>query len=198
MNKKTQEKETLSLQEQSDELYTWGKEELKDKKNQRDLFFLLLSIPSVCFLFTASSGTVKENAYSLGILFSLSLLNSVSYKKSKADIERQVLGAIKNRETGTKEYKENETRYKADFKLRNDARKMDAINMLGFLIAFGSLATLTVGAITEKTTYPTGIIAGLLIWSATTYWAKHNVEQINNRYKSNLNKIVKLKSLEKE
>ncbi len=193
-----QEDKNLSLQKEADKLYAWGQDELKSKKTGRETFSLLLLIASGCFVACMAEQTVKENAYSFGILASLFMLNYVSYQKSKANIERQVLGSIKNKEMGTKEYKENETRYKSDFKLLNDARKIDATNILGFLIALGGLLTLTGGAITEKITYPTGILAGLVICSATNYWSKHNIEHINNRYKSNLNKIIKLKSLEKE
>lgn len=195
----TQKKqENLSLQIKADELYQDAQKELEDKKKSRDFFFILLSIPSIAFLVSCSDSSAKENIYAFCILASLCLLNSVSYQKSKADIECQFLYSIKNNEKATKEYKENELRVKEGFKLRNEARKIEAKNILGYLIAFGGLLTLTAGAISEKTTYPTSFLAGLLICSATSYWAKHNVECINNKYKANLNKIVKLKSLEKE
>lgn len=196
MNKQNQE--TLALQAKTDEFYQEAQKELEDKKKSRDFFFVILSMPSIAFLVSLSDSSAKENIQAFCILASLCLLNSVLYQKSKADIECQFLYSIKNEEKATKEYKENELRVKEGFKLRNEARKIEAKNMLGLLIALGGLLTITAGAISEKTTYPTSIIAGLLICSATSYWAKHNVEYINNKYKANLNKIVQLKSLEKE
>ena len=192
------EKKNLSLQEHTDALYKEAQKELKGVKASRDIYFIMLGIASICFLTTVSTSSTKENVYAFGILSSLFMLTQTSYLKAKENLENQVLGSIKNKEMGTKEYKENEVRYKSDFKLLNDGRKIHAQNILGYFISCTSLLAPAAGVITGKISWPTSLIASLRICSATNYWAKHNINHLNNRYKLNLNNIVKLKSLEKE